>query len=168
LECPQPLASLLCARAIIETAAFFDNFDTDLSKLCEQEDFSGIDKLVMKHAFATRLKDLSWGTEAVNILTLIGKLDKRLGKKDDGVLRHYEFISEFCHPNSYGHTQFFQMIDEETATINLSDKSVPEKSLFGFICGGFFLIGLIEISLNNIEKFLLPKVLELSEAARRK
>lgn len=162
------LASVLCARAIIETAAFFVTFETELSQLCEQTNFTAIDKLVMNRIFATRLKHLQGETsamvEAVNVLTLIGKLDKKLGYNDNRVLRHYEFLSEFCHPNSYGHTQFFQIV-EETATLNFTDKPAPDKSLLRFVLTGFVLTGLIEVSLNKIDS-LLPEVLQLSEAAR--
>lgn len=160
-----PLAAALCARAIIETTAYFDNFETELSKLCEEGDLSAIEELIAETALATRLEDLTGGSKAVNAISLIEKLDRQLGKKkEEGILGLYEFLCEFCHPNCYGHTHFYQ-VDKDTWTVNLSDKPIPGKSLFNYIFGGFFLIEAIELSFRNIEISLLPKVLKLSEAA---
>jgi hypothetical protein len=159
------LASLLCARALIETAALFNDFEKKLSKLCEQGNLHGIDVLILKTALATRQPELPQEVKATSVLTLILKLDKKLGgKKDAGVFKHYEFISEFCHPNSSGTLQLFQEIDEATSTFTLFDKPPRQKPLLSFVLGGFMLVTLIADSLNKIEN-LLPKVLELSETA---
>jgi hypothetical protein len=162
-----PLAATLCARAITETSALLLDFEARLRKqLCSAGDFPAIDALVMNRTFSTRLTD--WqeqadGVQAQNILTTLKKIDEKLLP---GVYHHYEYLSEICHPNSLGHNLMFGNLSYDTATVTLSDKTALDKGHFDHVFAAFFLIQLVERFLQKIGD-LKPRVLELSEAAKR-
>jgi hypothetical protein len=120
----------------------------------------------MNRTFSTRLAD--WheqaeGTKAVNIITIIQKLDKQLLK---GTFYHYEYLSEICHPNSLGHNLMFGNLDHTTAIVALSDVAALDRAHFDHIFAAFFLVNLVEKFLQQIDR-LLPRVRQLSEAAKK-
>ena len=158
------LAALLCSRAIMETSAVILDFEIQLKRFCGDSNFSAIDDLVMNRTFSTRQED--WhkegsGLAAVSVLTLIDKMDKTI----EGARQHYDFLSEMCHPNSMGHNFMFGKLDTQTAVVCLSDQAPFTRAFSDHVFGGFILIGIFELSLDRIDK-LLPRVLELSNAAR--
>lgn len=161
-----PLTAILCARALMETCALIYDFKSQLARLCGDGDFSGIDDLVMNRTFATRLKhwtDNGQGLEAVNILTLIKKMDVEL----KGALRHYEALSELCHPNSLGHNLLFGALDRDNSTLLLSDEDCMDQGHLLHVLGCVGLFGLVESWMRRIDD-LLPGVLDLSEANKPK
>lgn len=160
-----PLTSVLCARAAMETSAIILDFEAQLARYCEKENFAAIDDLITNYTFSTRLKD--WveseaGTKATNILNIIDRLDKAY----PGTRRHYERLSEMCHPNYLGHWVYFASLDVDADTVHLSDNASYEPGIFNVIAGGIFIICLVETSMDRIDE-LFPKILQLSEADRR-
>ena len=135
-----PLASVLCARAVIEATAIALDFEEQLARFCNQRDFDAIDNLVMNRTFSTRLKH--WlegdaGVESINVLTIINKLDKKIR----GVRAHYDGLSEICHPNYLGHYAFFGSLDTARATLHLSDRDVLIRKLLVTFLVGSWLLG---------------------------
>lgn len=160
------LAAVLCARAIMETAAVLYDFHARLRALCEAGDFSAVDDLVMNRIFSTRLtdwEDQGAGVKAVNILTVVEKVDKDI----KGTFCHYEYLSEMCHPNSLGHNLMFGNLNCDTGVVSLSDVASLDKAHFSHVFGAFFLINLVELYLQKIDT-LLPCVAELSEAYKQR
>lgn len=161
-----PLASALCARAMMETGALVLDFEAQLQRFCDQADFTAIDKLVMNRTFSTRLP--GWQTQATVVVAINAlKFIDKFAKTVEGARDHYDRLSELCHPNSLGHNFMFGALDLETGTVNLSDTACLNGATFNQVFGGFMVIGFVQNSMSRIEE-LLPRVLELSEASRRK
>jgi hypothetical protein len=115
------LGTYLPSRALIETSAVLLEFEQDLRKYLAASDLAAIDALLMNVTFATRHKD--WidkdpKSQAVNVLTVIDRLDKRVAM---GIRGHYDRMSETCHPNYLGHHQLFSSLDTSTGLTTFSD-----------------------------------------------
>jgi hypothetical protein len=68
------LGSILCARALFESAALLLDFQTQMTAFCGRDDLDSVDTLVMNRTFATKLKgwyEQEGNTEAVNVLTFV-------------------------------------------------------------------------------------------------
>jgi hypothetical protein len=114
------LGAYLPARALIETSALLLEFEHELKRHVDAADIGAIDSILNNRTFATRHKE--WieqhpETEAVNILTYLDRLDKRLGM---GIRKHYDSMSERCHPNYLGHHQMFSSLDTSNGTTSFS------------------------------------------------
>jgi len=55
LKADRPIAAELCTRAIYENAATICDFTDKLKPLCEAVDYAGVEELVTKAAFTTRI-----------------------------------------------------------------------------------------------------------------
>ena len=71
---------------------------------------AALDALAEQGIFASR--DPEWcerhpESQAVSVLTYIDKFDR----KATGFRRHYDALSERCHPNSLGHNFMFSKLD---------------------------------------------------------
>ena len=145
------LCSFLAGRALLETVALLLDFEHQLEKFCNRLDFAGIDALVTNRTFATR--DAEWinqspETQAINVLTLIDKLDQRLLP---GIRKYYDILSERCHPNSLGHHMFFATLDTDTGTTTFSDNKYREENL-GQILGATVLIVAVEECMDRLDQ----------------
>ena len=95
---------------MIETVAFVSAFAAELERTVASKTLTEIDQVLMKHTFATKSERLSVAPEykSVNVLTLIGKLDKTLFSDEGyGFLGCYDALSEMAHPNYFGTTMLF-------------------------------------------------------------
>ncbi|MFK4725387.1 hypothetical protein ABIE89_006487 [Bradyrhizobium niftali] len=115
------LGAYLPARALIETSAVLLEFEHDLKQHLAAGDLAALDALLTNRTFATRQKD--WidqypNSQAVNVLTVIDRMDKRLAK---GIRGHYDRMSETCHPNYLGHHQLFGSLDTTTGLTTFSE-----------------------------------------------
>jgi hypothetical protein len=157
------LTCYLTARATLETVAILLDFEHQLTKLIEAEDIAGINALVMNRSFSSR--DADWIAEypdmqAVNILTLVDKLDTRIVS---GLRGHYDRLSEICHPNSFGHHQFFGRLDTKRDLWTYSEEHPDrihghQSHILGGVAGVALSIG----SFDRIEQ-LLNTIAELQE-----
>jgi hypothetical protein len=98
-----------------------------LKKHIAARDIGALDALLNSRTYATR--DKKWieensESEAINVLTLIDRMDRRTGS---GVRRHYELMSERCHPNYLGHHQMYGTLDVETGTTIFSETKDIER-----------------------------------------
>jgi hypothetical protein len=144
------LGCYLTARSIIETAALLHDFAHELDLCMEQRDFERLDALVTSRHFATRDKD--WvkaepTTEAVNVLTLVDKMDKRvLG----GQRRLYDIMSEYCHPNYLGHHAMFSRLDTKTDITTFTENKNIELHWSAFL-GCMALIQYVESIFDRLD-----------------
>jgi hypothetical protein len=141
------LCAFLSARAIVETCAVLVDFEHQLKQLLEDKNLEAIDALTMNRMFGSR--DPDWIKEspdlqAVNVLTLIDKMDRRLLP---GAREHYDRLSERCHPNSFGHHQMFTRTDYKTGTVTF-DASKSPRDISPIICG----IMLLDLTENMFDR----------------
>jgi hypothetical protein len=145
-----PLCAHLAARALIESVALLRELDWQLEERITAEDLEDIDALLMNRLFASRDEEFTANHEfaqAINILTMIKKWDKR---ELPGVWRHYEMMSERCHPNALGHRQFFGMLDTATGAITYSDSCNTDQNR-DYILGGALLLGFAESCIKRLD-----------------
>ena len=145
------LCCLLAARALIETIALLLEFETELTDLIKKEDIGACDALLMNRLFASRDGKLISGmpeTRAINALTFVDKLDKRLLP---GLRGHYDFLSERCHPNSFGHHQLFGRLDKNTGTTTYLPSGQQSGFLVHILCAAP-LLGLAELSISSLDQ----------------
>lgn len=157
------LASVLAARALMETGAILWDFVARCQKAYEAKDLSELNRTADATTFATRLP--KWVaedsfTKSVNVLTLLGKLDKGNLK---GVCHHYESLSEFCHPNYLGSLSAFGKIDYQTGNVSYSRTKIFNNGMLSHVLGRAFMLGRIEIEAEKLEQ-LIPKVAVLQDA----
>jgi hypothetical protein len=153
------LCAYLAARAIIETVAVFWMFEVDLQELIGKGDVGGIDALITNRTFSTRdvkLVEAYPDMKATNILTLIDKLEMQILP---GVRQHYDFLSERCHPNSFGQEHFFSSLDRETRIERYSDLNNLQRH-FHYIFAGAMLIQVVEGCMDRLDMAIL-KVADL-------
>jgi hypothetical protein len=116
------LSAVLNGRAMVETAAFYWDFADRFGQLAQISDFAAVDALAMNSLFGTRDEELLRDHpehKARQILNSIDLIDKTL---ITGFRSHYDGLSEFCHPNSFGHRGLFSSIDHQTGIASFQSK----------------------------------------------
>jgi len=91
------LCSVLAARALLETIAVTLDFEMKLHEHYKTRNCQALDQLITSHTFATR--DAGFLAEAPelaakNVLTYIDRLERKMPL----IRKHYESLSEWCHP----------------------------------------------------------------------
>ena len=154
--------AILAARALTETIAVFDEFESTLDKHLGQEDLSAIDGVIMNRTFATRDEKLICGSQneilAINVLTFIDKLERRYKLP---IRTHYESLSERCHPNSAGHHQMYSTTDYVTGAVSFSEAKQPAVYLDA-IRPALGLVAIFEQTMDSLDKSVL-KVADLQD-----
>ena len=148
------LCSYLAARALIETAVIFLTIEPELELYIQKEDLGAIDSILMNRIFSTRNEQLIQdypASKAVNILTLIDKLDQH---GFHGLRQHYDFLSEICHPNASGQSHFFGFRDPETHVTHYSDARNLSRHM-DHILGGAMLLPLIERVMDHVDNLIV-------------
>jgi hypothetical protein len=113
----------------------------------------------MRLLFGSKLKNTK--VKADTILNAIDKLDKLIPK----FRKHYDILSEYAHPNSFGTFISFGKLDKENKTFYFGSKS-RDKEINGSI---FTFLGSIQLTIqinNNIEKYY-PKFFQICESSIR-
>lgn len=157
----QYVPSLTLARCIIETAAVLSDLDDSIQKCLGEEDLESIDTIIMNRTFSTRLENIFKGDKrykAINILTLVQKLDKKL----EGVFKIYENLSEIAHPNHLGHFQSFADLNTENGTVAFG-KTETSQSMFSSISCAICAAGMA----ISAHKNLVKNVVEIAELQHR-
>lgn len=157
------LCSVLGARALLETIAVIVYFEAKLQEHFKATDFEAMDHLITSHTFATRDDELFAEhpeLEATNVLTYIKRLDTNLS----GILKHYLSLSEWCHPNSYGHYFTFGSWDRNTGTVSFSKRKLHGKELLNHILAVCVMIGLVEAAMDRLD-VLVRKISQAHSAA---
>jgi hypothetical protein len=110
VEAGRPLATELCTRAIYENIATICDFTDKMKALCEAADYSGVEQLVTKAAFVTRIPSFITqhgdDVKAPQILNQIDKMNKRYANFREA----YDHLSDIVHPNGMGAVIYFSTI----------------------------------------------------------
>jgi hypothetical protein len=115
------LSAMLSARALMETFAVMVETDREVTRLLEEKNLTGLHDLAYNGIFASR--DDDWiekfpENKAKNAQTYIDKFDKLM----KGFRKHYNGLSECCHPNSAGHSFMFSKPDLDEGAIRFFDE----------------------------------------------
>lgn len=92
------IAGVLCTRAIMESVAVACQLDDVVEQFLAQGDRFTLETEVRKLEFGSRMKGLGDAPQAVNVLTLIDKVEKQV----PDYRMTYDLLSEMCHPNWSG------------------------------------------------------------------
>jgi hypothetical protein len=155
------LSCFLTARALVETVAVVSDFEQQLLDALRSEDLGAINALVMNRTFATRDDEMLAThpeNRAVNILTIIDKLDREL----PGVRGHYDIMSERCHPNSMGHHQFFSTTDQTSGDVDFSITKNLDRN-FSHVFAALFLIETLPRLMDRLDR----QISEVAELRHR-
>jgi hypothetical protein len=148
------LCSILAARALLETISVTLDFEAKLQDHCKAKNFEEMDNLITTHTFATRDESLlaeNPELEAKNVLTYIDRLEKTV----PGIRKHYLSLSEWCHPNSYGHYFTFGSLNRDTGTVSFSKLKLHGKDLLNHILAVYLMVGLTESAVSRLDDLIL-------------
>jgi hypothetical protein len=167
-NCQNFLCAIVIARAAMESAALFLDFEDRILAMCDASDLAGIDKLLMHVTHATRLEHwladypaaMQTELKAINVLTMIDRLDKN---KLEGARRFYDYLSEMCHPNSLGQYLAFATLDKTTAVETFSDLAGLNRGMFSCVVGALYMVAAIDDALTRLE-LLEPRIVALNKA----
>jgi hypothetical protein len=149
------LGSVLAARALLETIAVTLDFEVELQKHYKANDFEALDKLITSHTFATREPHLIAEIPEVaakNVLTYIDRLSARAKLP---LREHYDDLSEWCHPNSYGHYFTFGSLDRNTGIVTFSRLKLHGKDMLNHILTVYLLVGMVEEAMDRLDALIL-------------
>jgi aspartyl-tRNA(Asn)/glutamyl-tRNA(Gln) amidotransferase subunit B len=121
------LSAFLSARALMETMAVLADFERRVAALLSQKDIDGLEALAEKGFFASRDSEVTSKApqvEATNVLTYVDKLSKQVPL----FRRHYDQLSERCHPNALGQNLMFGTFDKSASSYRFSDERDPDKN----------------------------------------
>jgi hypothetical protein len=112
------ISPAVLARSALELACYYldnsRNLDTTLDKLEFPPNtrvmVEGIEEMIVKMIWGTRLGDPEPHLQQTNVLTSIKRLAKNPRAKD--ILPLYEYLCEIAHPNVIGNTRFWSHIDQ--------------------------------------------------------
>jgi hypothetical protein len=144
----------LAARALLETIAVTLDFEAKLQEHHKTKNFEALDNLITSHTFATRDADfLAEAPElaAKSVLTYIDRLEPKMPL----IRKHYESLSEWCHPNSHGHYFTFGSLNRATGTVHFSKRKLLGEGLLDHILAVYVMVGLIENAMDRMDVMIL-------------
>lgn len=97
----------LLVRATIEAAALMFSLDKHINNALANKDIKSLEEILHRHTIGSKNK--STPVAVVNSLTCLEKLDK----KYSGIKKHYDDLSEYCHPNFSGLFMTYGQITKE-------------------------------------------------------
>lgn len=156
------IPSLTLIRSLFENIAATHRIYSAIEKSLKSnkltEDF---DDLIMKISFGTRYEN---DVKAINILTNLEKLDKEY----NGIIKIYEDLCEFVHPNWDGVQGSYSKLYEKNGYTDILKVITKEHSLFDLFETCFLLCMVVHIGcakriLNNLPPFSILCETELSE-----
>lgn len=99
------LPALLCARALLETAAFLFDLQRQLTIKRDDGGYSEMGALAMARTFATRDKARVNEKPAFLAKSVLSSIQS-ISAVEPLAVELYELLSEVCHPNHLGHAIF--------------------------------------------------------------
>lgn len=147
------VAGLVLTRALAETVAgvwyLFELVDRQIQDGIQDDLNEKLMRLLLGH------KGDDDFPEAINVLTLIARMDKRT----PGILSTYNSISEYAHPNWAGTAFAYSAIDRENMVVDLGRSSPRRRShkIVGLSCLNGCL-GLLEFAYNKLSELFPPFV----------
>lgn len=159
------IGSVLASRALMETGAVFRDFVEKCQGAYEKQDVPELNRIADSSTFTTKKEEwLPTGmSPATNILTSISKLDKKFVR---GIARHYENLSEFCHPNYSGTFAAFAQIDYDSGRVSFSKMTGFNAGMFSHVLAAGLILGVIERDAKRLQE-LIPQVAALQFSGHR-
>jgi hypothetical protein len=109
-------SAIIITRSALETLAIVFYVYEKIDQVVDSGILGDIDETMMRILFGCKNRSLPM--EAINVLTAIEHLDRRLG--NDKIFRnYYDTLSETAHPNYFGMLGAYGDVDELTKTIKL-------------------------------------------------
>jgi hypothetical protein len=144
------LSSILCARALLETIAKLYYLQTKLIEPVSTMDIEAISTLLDKQLFSTREEE--WledgaGSKATNVVTMIEKFNAAV----PGIMKHYDLLSEWCHPNWVGQQFLFATTDSKALTTTFSESRGRNHNVLEAIVGAIMIITKFEAMLEELD-----------------
>jgi hypothetical protein len=144
------LSSILCGRAFLETVAKMHYLNLNLAEHRGATTIEPISTFLDKELFSTRNDE--WlaagaGFKATNILTMMEKLDKDM----PGVKQHYDFLSEWCHPNWPGQSFLFATNDNANRVTTFSESKGRNNNVLDVIFGALMTITYFERMISELD-----------------
>jgi hypothetical protein len=155
------VCAVLAARGLLETIAVCDHVRTRLNASTETGAIDAIDESVSKLLFATRDGNsiaLGVGHQATNVLTYIDKLSDRF----PDIRSDYEFLSEWCHPNSSGHLFTYGEINRSTGDVRFAERTPRVVGMQGYVITIFMMIAFVELAMNDFDA-VIPKIAAMDQ-----
>jgi len=92
------VSALILTRSIMETVAMLYGLHNDLEKAVDCQDTKKINRLLHQATLGSRNPEILRRVTSRHVLDDIKELDK----KWNGTMKHYEYLSDFVHPNVFG------------------------------------------------------------------
>jgi hypothetical protein len=153
------VCSMLAARALLETIVLCNFIRDEAERFVAAGDIEAIETLANEQLFSTKDEGViagGFGHKAKSVLTYIDKFEKKI----PGIREHYEFISEWCHPNGSGHLFTYGEINKQNGTVRFSEATPFVRGIQGHIMACFMLILFIEPIMAALDE-VIPKVSEM-------
>jgi hypothetical protein len=148
----RPLAAELCTRALYENIANICNFADKMKPLCKAADYTGVEALVTKSAFSTRIPSLLQrhgdDLQAPQILNQIDKMAKRFPTFRE----NYDRLSDIVHPNGLGAVVYFAKMEFGRAEF-IDEGRTPAQARISLIMA-VILMAFVEAALVELEECL--------------
>jgi hypothetical protein len=154
------LGTVLCSRALTETVALLWEFADRFLKLAEVEDFGAVDTLATAYLFGTRDEELLKDNPELHARQILKAID-HVDRVITGFRSHYDRLSEFCHPNSWGHRGLFSDLDHKTGMARFGQRN-RDRFIVPVICA----LGTADLFASNLEK-INQAVVVFAEAHHR-
>jgi hypothetical protein len=153
------VCSMLAARALLETIVLSSFIRDEAENFVAANDIEAIERLANEQLFSTKderkIAD-GFGHKAKSIFKYIDKFEKQI----PGLRDHYEFISEWCHPNGSGHLFTYGEINKLNGTVIFSEATPRVKGIQGHVMACFMLLLLVEPIMAALDE-IIPKVSEI-------
>lgn len=136
----------ILTRSVLETVASIHVLNKRMLNTKKPEEFWDFVRFLWDAAFGSR--DKSSKNEAMNVLTMLDRLDKKF---EGRVIRHqYDHLSEYAHPNLKGGLMAYADIDLDTLSskLGINPGNLP---LFNFGLGDLELV--LDFALEECEAF---------------
>lgn len=150
------LSVFLILRSLLETVAVLHDSAKNTEKYCKEKNFEKLNEIAEKAVFSTRIPEFQ-PYKATNILTTIEKWDK----ENSGILKTYEALCEFTHPNHFGTmSSYGDFLDEFTFKLSFAN-NYNKNSVEGATLHLTTILANALVELSTIHK-LLNKIAEIA------
>jgi hypothetical protein len=148
----RPLMTEMASRAIYETVATLVDFSRKLKPLCVEGDYRGVEALVSKAAFVTRMPSiLEEHGEGYRAPQILNQIDKMIATYPT-YRSAYDSLCEIVHPNGFGALIYFAKM--ENGIMKFAPAGIaPERPIESLFLAAL-LLATVELEVAEMEKSL--------------
>lgn len=150
------LSAIIITRSISETVSLLFWIYMRIEKVVKNREVGDIKKFLITMAVGRRFNPVTKGEKEIKAFNALSAIDK-LEKNIEGVIKHYDSLSEYAHPNNAGVLLFFTQINKEESCFELAldamfqKKEMPQKE---FLTGLSLWLGTFIVFEREIDKLL--------------